>query len=145
MGGRERWAIAQQWVFLVGLVALLAAAPAVHAATKPQRIVGGNIVTSPEEAPWSVLVSARDAEGTTLCSGSIIAPDRVLTAAHCVYDNGGEQRSPGELAAVARLVDRGPRAPWGRGQSRQGDRGPVPPPPEHRPPRDGRAGPRRPA
>jgi len=60
-------------------------------------IVGGNIVTPPEEAPWSVLVSARNAEGATLCSGSIIAPDRVLTTAHCVFD-GGAQRAPAALA-----------------------------------------------
>src|SRR3982751_6562313 len=112
MGGLRRWGSAQHWVFLLGLVMLLTAVPRAHAAGgKLKAIVGGNIVTSPEEAPWSVLVTARNAEGATLCSGSIIAPDRVLTAAHCVFD-GDEQRPPGALSVVAGIVDGRLGADW---------------------------------
>ena len=118
MGGMGRWGSAQQWVFLLGLVALLAAVPSAHAAGKPAQIVGGNIVTSPEEAPWSVFISAINAEGASLCSGSIIGPDRVLTAAHCVYDR-GKQRPPAAMSVVAGITDGRLGADWSRIQARQ--------------------------
>jgi hypothetical protein len=118
MGGMRRWGSAQQWVFLVGLVVLLAAVPRAHAAGKPAQIVGGNIVTSPEEAPWSVFVSAVNGEGATLCSGTIIGADRVVTAAHCVFDR-GQLRPPGALSVVGGIVDGRLGADWSRLQSRQ--------------------------
>jgi hypothetical protein len=118
MGGRERWGNTPQWVFLVGVVVLLSAAPSAWAAGKPKQIVGGNIVTSPEEAPWSVFISATNAEGATLCSGSLIAPDRVVTAGHCVFDN-GRQRPSSAFSVIAGIVDGRLGADWSRIQARQ--------------------------
>src|SRR5262245_55952983 len=118
MGGKRRWGSAQQWVFLVGLVVLLGAAPQAHAQGKPKQIVGGNIVTSPDEAPWSVSVSALNADGATLCSGTIIASDRVLTAAHCVLDR-GRPRPVSSLSVVAGIVDGHIWADWSQIQPRK--------------------------
>ncbi len=97
---------------------LLGAVPQAHAQGKPKQIVGGNIVTSPEEAPWSVSVSAVNGEGATLCSGTIIAADRILTAAHCVLDR-GKQRPPGALSVVAGIVDGHLWGDWSRIQTRR--------------------------
>jgi hypothetical protein len=52
---------------------LLAAAPA-HA------IYRGAVVP-PEQTPWFVTFSSR---GISACGGALVAPDRVVTAAHCV-------------------------------------------------------------
>jgi hypothetical protein len=53
--------------------ALLAAAPPAHA------VYHGTPV-APAEAPWSVALTGM----SLACGGALIAPDRVLTAAHCV-------------------------------------------------------------
>ena len=50
-------------------------------------IVGGNAVDV-RNAPWSVLVLHRAGGGGSLCSGAIIDATHVLTAAHCVVENG---------------------------------------------------------
>ena len=55
------------------LAATLAAAAVFHGAPVP-----------PAEAPWLVQLTARG----PFCGGALIAPDRVLTAAHCVQGSG---------------------------------------------------------
>jgi hypothetical protein len=118
MGGKKRWGSTQQWVFLLSVFMLLTAVPSARAAGKPMQIVGGNIVTSPEEAPWSVFITALGAGGSTLCSGSIIAPDRVVTAAHCLYD-GAQRRPASAFTVIAGIVDGRLGADWSRIQSKQ--------------------------
>jgi hypothetical protein len=118
MGGIRGWGNAQQWVFLLGVLVVLAWTPAAHADGKPSSVVGGNTVMSPEEAPWSVFISTIDPEGATLCSGSIIAPNAVLTAAHCVFD-GAQRRPASAFAVIAGIVDGRLGADWTRIQSRQ--------------------------
>jgi hypothetical protein len=84
---------------------------------KPARITGGVPAVSPEEAPWSVLILADGVKGVTRCSGSLIAPDRVLTAAHCTYD-GDELRPPESYLLTAGIVDRSATADRSRVQTR---------------------------
>lgn len=111
MGRGQRWGIAQQWAFVVGAAVLLAAAPGARAAGMQARVAGGDTVTSSEEAPWSVAITADGPDGTMLCSGSIIAPDRVLTAAHCALD-GAQPRPPGAFSVVGGIVDGRLGADW---------------------------------
>ena len=68
---------------------LLAGCPAAPQATA-ERFSG--IIGGEETTEWPEVVAPILAEGTILCTGSLIAPDVVLTAAHC-----GETGVPGDL------------------------------------------------
>jgi secreted trypsin-like serine protease len=61
---------------LAGALAVPAAAAA--APTGPDRIIGGTTVSS---APWAAAVFSN---GSFTCSGTIISPNFVLTARHCI-------------------------------------------------------------
>lgn len=58
-----------------------------------QHIVGGQPV-EPEEFPFVVLIDG----GDWVCTGSIIAPDWILTAAHCVVEGDGSVIHPTGVA-----------------------------------------------
>lgn len=68
--------------------------PTVEPAVKPP-IVGGNEAT-PGEWPWQVRVLP----SIYLCGGSLIDPEWVLTAAHCVVDDFGDPYSPAEITLI---------------------------------------------
>jgi hypothetical protein len=68
-------------------LALLVALAALAASPAATGIVGGSAVDV-RNAPWSVLVLQRTGDGGSLCSGAIIDATHVLTAAHCVVENG---------------------------------------------------------
>src|SRR5262245_54046147 len=67
----------------VGLLALSACAVDVGHGTKSQSIIGGQ-TTTPSEYP--TVVALEDSPGNWFCTGTLIAQDWVLTAAHCVAD-----------------------------------------------------------
>jgi hypothetical protein len=83
----------------IALLALMAlAAPA-------QAIVSGRMVTSGAGSyPWQVAVitsSLRDDDDEQwLCGGTLVAPDLVLTAAHCVIEDDGRIAPPANIYAL---------------------------------------------
>jgi secreted trypsin-like serine protease len=73
---------------VTALTLLIAAVPAGAAIQRDVRIVGGGLA-APGQFPFAVaLVEHRvaDASRGQFCGGSIIAPDAILTAAHCIVD-----------------------------------------------------------
>ena len=60
--------------------------------------ISGGYVPSTSEWPWVSKVST----ATSICTGTLIAPDRVLTAAHCVVHNGVTDPAAAFTVAVNR-------------------------------------------
>ncbi|WP_338599237.1 serine protease [Saccharopolyspora sp. SCSIO 74807] len=68
-----------------------------------ERVVGGE-GTGIEAAPWAVALT--DPDGNQFCGGTLVAPDKVVTAAHCTFDTATAQpRAVGELRAVTGRED----------------------------------------
>ncbi len=64
--------------------------------------------------PWSAAIGRLDSEAErTSCSASLIAPDLILTAAHCVH-NAGHRIAPKDLSFTPNL-GAGPRLPSSTG------------------------------
>ena len=93
---------------LVWFTCLTAAAPPQAQAAGSTRIVNGTAVgagTYATRYPWIVALVFRDAPSVDtgqFCAGSLIAPDRVLTAAHCITDDWTEKAiDPTTIEVVA--------------------------------------------
>jgi secreted trypsin-like serine protease len=72
---------------LLSAAILASAAPAAHASITGEYIVGGEEVSDPAAWPWQVRLFMSEDSDSGFCGGSLIAPDWVLTAAHCVLDD----------------------------------------------------------
>lgn len=100
------------------LLALLAAVPVPLAAlgtagpAEAQRRVVGGTTARTAEHPWIVALSSRQQFGVgrsgQFCGGALVTPTKVVTAAHCFYDEGrGRVDRPGLKVVVGRDDMRG--------------------------------------
>jgi hypothetical protein len=103
------------WLCLVlGAIGLLAAPADAGAAARPASI-GGEVLTSPQQAPWSVYL---EMPGVHSCSGSIIDATHIITAAHCVFNEANEPIPLSDYRVTAGFVGPAP-APQGEVQERR--------------------------
>ncbi|MGY3379822.1 secreted trypsin-like serine protease [Arthrobacter sp. TE12231] len=83
---RPRWRAALVAVVLV-LAGLLGVAP-------PAQAIYNGTILSPNKYPWAVRIQLVYPDGAVAtCSGALISPYAVVTAAHCLHYNGGTPRT----------------------------------------------------
>jgi hypothetical protein len=83
------------------LVALGAVGAAAVLAPSAGAIVGGTTQVSPAVSAPVAYLEIHTPTGTFACSGTLISPTVVMTAAHCVY----EERNDGNLIGIAQPSD----------------------------------------
>jgi len=92
-------------------IALICAVSIAHAAapggggTAQASVIGGKVATQ-GQYPWMAFIVVSEGEEILTCSGSVIAPKVVLTAAHCVVnEETGAQRSAAAYRVITGVVN----------------------------------------
>lgn len=90
----------------VAMSCTIAASRADTACPKNRKVVGGEDTTVAEH-PWQVMLRIGGADGT-LCGGSIVAQNWVLTAAHCFYSSS----QPGDVTVKSGVTNYADEGDW---------------------------------
>ncbi|HSA49630.1 MAG TPA: serine protease [Yinghuangia sp.] len=111
--GRARRAVAGTAVAVMALGGI-AATPQIGVAAErapqgPPKVIVGGSPTTTSENPWVVALSSRQTFGSErsgqFCGGALIAPTRVLTAAHCVLEDDGTTADRPDLTVIQGRTD----------------------------------------
>ena len=87
------WQTPSNVALIVGLGMIVALLP-----SSPLGAVQAGVpLVDGEDPDWAVLIERNDSK---FCSGSLIAPDAVLTAAHCLLDDDGNEVDVSMLTAI---------------------------------------------
>ncbi len=81
-------------------LAAIAGAAATGVASASVAVVGGAPIQV-QSAPWTVFVFSEFGSYEEDCTGSVIDPSHVVTAAHCVFDTDGSRAQPGSVNVAA--------------------------------------------
>jgi secreted trypsin-like serine protease len=83
------------------LLAALALAASASASPRARASIVGGTTAAAEEWPWAAFVLATDAKGEGFsCTGTVVAPNLILTAGHCVEDIVSGKKTPAKEYVV---------------------------------------------
>lgn len=107
MRRKRTWGVRAGWVAPGALLASLLLAASASAGSGATASIVGGTPGSNEEWPWAAFVLAADAKGQGFsCTGTVIAPTLVLTAAHCIEDILTGRKTPlGQYVVVTGSAD----------------------------------------
>jgi hypothetical protein len=89
---------------LCGALATRAAASSAAASGRVRSAIVGGTNAPPGGFPWLAFITMDD--HSYECTGTVISPDLVLTAAHCVYNTGTRQSfAPGQMRVTTGTLD----------------------------------------
>jgi secreted trypsin-like serine protease len=102
---RSKWTAA--WSALGALLISLALAAPVEASSGAHASIVGGTTAASEEWPWAAFILAANAKGEGFsCTGTVVAPNLILTAGHCVQDIVTGKKTPvGQYAVVTGSPD----------------------------------------
>jgi secreted trypsin-like serine protease len=102
---RSHWPVGA--VFLCALLTAGLTPAAAQASAPAQASIVGGKITSISDFPSLAFIEARDPDGSGFnCTGTVISPRVILTAAHCVEDlDAGGLTPPDEYGVVTGLAD----------------------------------------
>lgn len=107
-------ALAAAVLAVVAGTAQQAAVAAEQVPQGPPRVVVGGSPADATAHPWMVALSSRQMYGSArsgqFCGGALIAPTRVLTAAHCLFDEDGSPAQRPDFKVVQGRTDLGTTA-----------------------------------
>lgn len=92
----------RRFALIIGLIGCQGAGEVPALGSRSQAIVNGRRAGANET--WST-VALVDAEGYTFCTGTLVAPTVVVTAAHCFQDENGRPLSVGQVQVAGGILD----------------------------------------